>query len=355
MRTSRFQTNPPVSPVYRHGPDMSAIVGAAIRTDGRSSEDRLRDLEQHAGHEFTVKNQGHLARLVVTISDRAKELDRLDGIIARLEERALGTDERRPARGDALPWTWFNRFQVVAYSVLSLAMQAAAWNLTTATLLNTGLFHTRWEAGTLTLIPLLGAVVLKCGAMLMRSDSGKRNYLRALFVAAVLFWAAWITMYTAAFGHGVAESADDVIDQLLATPSGVQGESGSDKAIDVGQLFLAVSFLAEAFISALIWLVIEQIVSLHAGATSVANPERVLLDRAVADARAERRSLGDQQYNDVAEHSTLKSQHALHANATLAEFQRLASIAPEYIRAIATGGESVSRPSQPAHMNGVRP
>ncbi|MGD9790812.1 MAG: hypothetical protein AB7Q00_11525 [Phycisphaerales bacterium] len=189
--------------------------------------------------------------------------------------------------------------------------------------------------------------------MLTRTDAGKRHYLRGLFVTAVLSWAAWIILYTVAFGHGVAESADDLINQLLASPSDDSRSGGSEAAFDVGQAFLAVSFLAEAAISALVWLVIEHIVSMHAGATSVANPEWITLDRSLTEVVAQRRLVAEQQRGDLAERSTLESQLALHADATLAELRRLESISPQYIRAIVAGGENLARPSHPATLNGA--
>lgn len=353
MRINRLETSTPANSAARPIPDMREIVSAATRTDGRSRDDRLKDLERHAAHEFTLQTQGQLARLNAAITDRAREIDRLDLSIAELDRLANGTNRLRPARGDAVPWTGPDRVQVVAYSVLSIAMLAAAWNLTTTTLLNTGLFRTRFEAGTLALTPLLGAIVFKCGCMFVRTDSGKRNYLRGLFAASVLFWAAWIILYASAFGHGVAESVDDVIAQFRAGPGADSGNGESQSSIDVGQAFIAVSFLAEAFIAALVWLVIEQIVATHAGATSVLNPERISLERTAVEARAQREVLAQEQRDDLAERSMLESRLALHADATQSEFRRFESIAPELVRAIAIGGESFTRPSHPTTLNGA--
>jgi len=230
-----------------------AYIGATAITRGIGGEAEVRDYHLKLFDEANARLEEQTLRL----RDNFKtEVALADGHIVELSSLRDSTPPYHELPGAGVPWTNFARFQVCFFATLSALLLAVGLNTNALVLMASGIpgFEKPVRAYLFSLIPIGIAVALKALGSLFESRHHRWRYLVGIWVVGLLFSLTWARLFAITF-PGLTQTAADIVRSL----SDVNEQSHS--AASGGLVFVGV--LAEAFIAAGCWLMVQKIVEHH--------------------------------------------------------------------------------------------
>jgi hypothetical protein len=238
-------------------------IFAVGKSRGHDGEQDVRDISarqfqrENAEFEGQVRRVSDVMRLEVAGAERhCKEYS------AKLGE----TPPTIVHRLDGEPWTLFSKIKVAILILLSVLGLAMGINTNAMVLMSTGIpaFENPWRAYCYSMVPVMLSFALKFFGTLFRSPAHRRNYTFAVCLTGIVLGVMWAASFAKTF-PGFTQSAADIVQNLTANDSTHSNQQGTGWMVFI-------SILAESFLAASAWLVVQIIVDGHQKTVVESNP-----------------------------------------------------------------------------------